>query len=121
MIELDYSRRSQRRYSEMPIELIQSDWEQPLGHRVQDISAHGAWVRTSLALPLGQELVVEFKTPVSDRAWTLLARVRRVKKGVGLGIEFTNLSRGERWELTRELRGLTALEQCRSHLSCPSN
>ena len=121
MIELDYSRRSQRRYSELPMELIQAGWDEPLGHRIQDISAHGAWVRSSLTLPVGHELVVSFTTPATGRVWTLFAEVRRSHRGVGFAVEFVNLSRGERWELTRELRGLTALEQCRSHVGHRSN
>jgi len=118
MIELDYARRSERRAVDLPVDLMQKRWDDPLGHRVSDISPYGAWVQTSLPLAVGEQVVMSFTPPGAKQPWELFGCVKRQRRGKdsGMAVEFVGLSRAERWKLTRQLRGLPPAHSRRVHV-----
>ena len=114
MLELHYARRAQRRKLDLPCEVITRDWDEPVGHRVTDISPYGVWVKTSFPRELGERLVVSFVGP-HGRELTVFAEVtRKVRSRVGdarasgMGLEFVDLGPAERVALHRALSKLPA-------------
>jgi hypothetical protein len=115
MIEMSYARRSTRRPVEVCCEVIRAAWDAPVAHEVRDLSAFGAWIRTSFPAPIGEDLVVSFTPPgwAFERALTLFARVVRVvrsdadRRG-GMGLAFIDMDGVERRALQRCLRRLAA-------------
>jgi hypothetical protein len=108
MLELDYCRRAERRSVDLPCELVRSDCDEPLGHRLTDMSAYGAWVRTSLPMDIGDGLVLVVTMPDAGEVILFGEVVRRARRGMpqGMGVEFVGLSRHERARLLMSLRGL---------------
>lgn len=111
MLELQYARRSQRRSIDMPCQLVERSWDEPVNHRVTDISLYGLWIRTSFPLPTGERVVVSFLAPGIDHEITVFARVARVlqhgKRGErGMGLEYVDLGRDQRIDLAKALRAL---------------
>ena len=122
MLELHYARRAQRRRLDLPCEVITRDWDEPVGHRVTDISPYGVWVRTSFPRPLGERLVICF-TPPHGRELIVFAEVtRRVparakdSRPHGMGLEFVDIRQTERVALHRALRKLPADSRARISL-----
>ena len=110
MLELHYARRARRRAVDIPCELISREWDEPVLHRVTDISPYGVWVKTSFPRPVGERVVVSFVGP-HGRELTLFGQVaRRLKSRVGgrtrrgMGLEFVDITRGQRIALHWALR-----------------
>lgn len=119
MLELHYARRAQRRRLDLPCEVITRDWDEPVGHRVTDISPYGVWVRTSFPRPLGERVVLCFTAP-HGRELTVFAEVtRRIPartgdgRAHGMGLEFVDIGQVERVSLHRALRKLPADSRAR--------
>jgi hypothetical protein len=127
MIDLSYHRRAQRHAVEVPCSIIGPNWDEPVRFQATSMSAHGMFVHTSFPFEEGQDVVVSFRPPPSNRgpkAWrnpdlTVFARVVRaveVRKAgsvrgrlegrPGMGLQFTDLSRPERRALQRCLRSM---------------
>jgi len=122
MLELHYARRAQRRHLDLPCEVITRDWDEPVGHRVTDISPYGVWVKTSFPRPIGERLVLSFMAP-HGRELTVFAEVaRRVTphpgdpRDCGMGLEFVDIGQAERVALHRALRKLPADSRARVSL-----
>lgn len=112
MLELHYARRAQRRQLELPCELITKDWDEPVGHRVTDISPYGVWVKTSFPRHVGERLVLCFMAPHGRELMVFAEVTRRTRARVqdsrpaGMGLEFVDLRPSERVALHRALRKL---------------
>jgi PilZ domain len=109
MLELQYARRSQRRSIDLPCELVERRWDEPVNHRVTDISQFGVWVRTSFPLPVEENVVLSFLLPGGDEEITVFARVSRVidhgRRGErGMALEYVDLTQSQRIELAKALR-----------------
>jgi hypothetical protein len=112
MLELHYARRSRRRHVDIPCELVTRDWDEPIRQRLSDISPYGVWVKTSFPRPIGERLVLSFTAP-HGRPLTVFAEVARAVKHragerkSGMGLEFVDITRGERIALHWALREMT--------------
>lgn len=116
MLELHYARRSERRGVDIGCELVARSWDQPLPHRMTNVSAFGAWLQTSLPLEVGERVVVSFRPPRwrDRREITVFAEVTRnikvrERNGVrrnGMGLEFIDMTAGERREMQYCLRAM---------------
>ncbi len=109
MLELDYARRSRRHSIDTLCELIRHDCDEPINHRVSDISAYGAWIQTSFPMAIGSHLALVFKPPSASEI-VIFAKVTRVRRRVpaevrgGMGVEFVGTTRAERLALLMWLR-----------------
>lgn len=119
------SRRGIRRSVNLDCELVSSREDEPLRFAMTDLSPFGMWVQTADPVRAGEQVVVCFEPrdvePVVDAStlppWRLgelmvfaeVARVmtsrRRVNEpGVGMGLEFLDLTGDEKEALDRWLR-----------------
>ena len=119
------SRRGIRRSVKLDCELVSSREDEPLRFAMTDLSPFGMWVQTADPVRAGEQVVVCFEPrdvePVADPTvlapWALgeimvfaeVARVatsrRRVNEpGVGMGLEFLDLTGDEREAIDRWLR-----------------
>ncbi len=118
MIEHNYARRSDRRATDVPCDLVRRTWDQPVRHRVTEMSPHGVWIQTSFPLRPGEQVVLSFAPPRGRRPQelTVFAKVTRAvrpstRRGPsygGMALEFIDLTKTERRVLQRGLRGLPA-------------
>lgn len=118
------SRRGIRRGVRLDCELVSPREDEPLRFAMTDLSPFGMWVQTADPVRAGEQVVVCFEPrdvdPIPERdlpTWALgelmvfaeVARVatsrRRVNEpGVGMGLEFLDLTGSEREALDRWLR-----------------
>lgn len=116
MIEHNYARRSDRRATDVPCDLVRRTWDQPVRHRVTEMSPHGVWIQTSFPLKPGEQVVLSFAPPRGKQLQelTVFAKVTRAVRARaytgpsygGMALEFIDLSKRERRVLQRGLRGL---------------
>jgi len=116
MIEHNYARRSDRRATDVPCDLVRRTWDQPVRHRVTEMSPHGVWIQTSFPLRVGEQVVLSFAPPRGRQPseMTVFAQVTRSvrpckregKPVGGMALEFIDLTKTERRTLQRGLRGL---------------
>jgi hypothetical protein len=114
VIEIDAdSRRALRRALKLECELICRYWDEPVRHRVSDLSPYGAWIDTFFPLHEGAEVVVAFTPPRSAGEITVFGRVMRAstlryptRGRVGMGVEFSDLTIAQERLLERCLRGI---------------
>lgn len=108
MLELDYARRSRRHSVDLICELIRDDCDEPINHRVTDISAYGAWIKTSFPMDLGSHLALAIQPPTGEEivvfAKVTRTRARRARGGGGMGVEFISTTPRERLSLLMWLR-----------------
>jgi hypothetical protein len=109
MLELDYARRSRRHNVDMICELIRNDCDEPINHRLSDVSAYGAWIETSFPMSEGSHVVIVVTPPVGDDiiVFAQVMRVRRRSPGGsrgGMGVEFIGTTQLERLQLLMWLR-----------------
>ncbi len=116
MIEFNYARRSDRRATDLSCEVVRRTWDEPIRHRVTELSPHGAWIKTSFPLQLGEHVVLCFSPPKRGKQdeLTVFAQVTRsvraresdgIRHG-GMALEFIDLGKTERRALQQSLRGL---------------
>jgi hypothetical protein len=111
MLELQYARRAQRRSIDLPCDVVERRWDEPINHRVTDISQFGVWLRTSFPLPVGENVVLSFLMPGGDEEVTVFARVTRVldhgRRGErGMALEYVDLEKHQRIDLATALRAM---------------
>jgi hypothetical protein len=107
------SRRAIRRVVELGCELVTRQHDEPLRYNASDLSPYGMWIQTPEPMRTGEELVVCFEPP---GVWgggelMLFAEVARVATarrcldlpGIGMGLEFTDLSKCDHHLLARWL------------------
>lgn len=108
-------RRALRRDLGLRCELVSNYWDEPVEHRVTDLSPYGAWIDTSFPLHPGTEVVLTMEPPCFDGAeLTVFAKVARAVTGrrrsdrgpLGMGLEFGDLSAVEQLRLERALAGI---------------
>lgn len=109
MLELDYARRSRRHAIDTMCELIRHDCDEPINHRVADLSAYGAWIETTFPMAVGARLALVLQPP-SGPEITVFAEVTRVRSSSpsrgrgGMGVEFIGTTQHERLQLLMWLR-----------------
>ncbi|MCA9621439.1 MAG: PilZ domain-containing protein [Myxococcales bacterium] len=121
MLELHYARRAQRRTVELPVELMTRDWDEPVLHRMTDISPYGVWVKTSFPRAIGERIVMSFMSPHGKELTVFAEVTRRIAKRArrresGMGLEFVDLGQRDRVALHRALRGLPPRRRSRRSL-----
>lgn len=112
MIDLELVRRSPRRPVDLSCAIVSKAWDAPVHYRMTDLSQHGAWVRTTFPMAVGEQLVLSFRPPTSRREVTVFATVARgvapgSRGGSGMGLRFAALSAEEQRTLqagTRDWR-----------------
>lgn len=88
-------RRDLRRSVNLAAEVVCDLWDEPIPHRVRDLSPGGLFIDTPYPLDVGAELVLELCPPGEPEPIYLFGRVRRVElrrrreehPGAGMGIE----------------------------------
>lgn len=94
---------------------LESDyWDESIPHRLVDLSPSGGFIETQLPLAPDEELEVRFHPPRSRALYWLRARVVRSSFGrrcakrdiAGMGVEFLDLSPGDRAALASQLVGI---------------
>jgi hypothetical protein len=110
------ARRALRRAVQLDCQVLSELWDEPVPHRVTDLSPQGMWIETPFPLERGSRLVVAFTPPRwrRDRELVASAVVQRVIVGrregehlsPGMGVVFDDLRRHELDELKATLRGL---------------
>ena len=111
------SRRSIRRSVELRCELIGSRVDEPVSYRLTDLSADGLWISTREPVRAGETVVVCFEPSGWDAGELMVfAEVARVtsarpgsaQPGLGMGLEFTDLTPKQRCSLELWLRSRRA-------------
>lgn len=113
-------RQAFRRYVRLDCQVVRERDFRMVGNLALDLSTEGMLVQTSARVLSGEELVVTFKPPKSNRwvdAQATVARViharRPTDRGHALGIEFFGMSEEDKVHLWECLRGLPAPEPTR--------
>lgn len=96
------------------MELVTSEWDEPVGLLARDLSPGGIFVRTELPLQMGAELVLCFRVPECPREFTVFGEVVRVclprrrtdVVPAGMGIRFLDMTPIERLFVRGALRGV---------------
>ncbi len=109
LIQVRSTTRSTPRHAvDMPCEIITSKADEPSLAWATDMSADGVWLEDRDDLVVGEDVVVCLKPGIWWRAQELVffANVARISPGLreddpspGLGLEFLDLTAGERWAL----------------------
>lgn len=109
-------RRAIRRAVALDCELVSSYWDEPIAHRVTDLSPYGMWIETPLPLDPGEELLVSFYPPrwPSFDPVVAIGEVRRVElrrrssdpRESGMGIQIHCFDPIDHEELAESLRGV---------------
>ncbi|MEM9071298.1 MAG: PilZ domain-containing protein [Myxococcota bacterium] len=107
-------RQSTRRAVDLICEVVSDLWDEPVAHRVRDLSPQGLFLDTPLPVDPGTELVLELIPPGCDEPLYLFGSVRRVEmrrradeeRGGGLGIELLDTPWDVQELLREALRGL---------------
>lgn len=107
------SRRTVRRYVRLDCTIVREHDFKIVSDLVLDLSTFGLLARAKVPVLTGEELIVTFKPPRSNRWFDAEATVARVihgrrdgDGGVCLGIEFHNVSPDDQALLFEHLRGL---------------
>jgi len=113
-------RRAFRRYVRLDCQVVREHDFQVLGDLALDLSEAGMLVTTSHRVLTGEEVVVCFKPPASNRFVDALGTVARVvhgrrpgDRGRCMGIEFFGMDARDRRHLWEALRGLPAPDPMR--------
>jgi hypothetical protein len=89
-----------RRVVRIPCDLVSETFDEPVELEITDLSAHGAFIETSLPLEDGEELELAFEVPRTQSLVAVRARVKRAAlnrrrqdaRSSGMGLEFVDLS-----------------------------
>jgi hypothetical protein len=92
-----------RGYKDLSIVFEGSSQEIPV--RVPDISTRGMFINTAKFFPEGTILKVRFKLVKSDFEISARSEVRYCLKGVGIGVEFLDISEEAMDAIEQELKG----------------
>jgi hypothetical protein len=111
-----HCRRSMRRALRLETAVMSDAWEGSVPLLATDVSAHGLWLESDLALGVGDELLVSFIPPYWSHSapFQARARVARValqrrrsdRGGSGMGVSFVDLREDQSERLSDALRGL---------------
>jgi hypothetical protein len=71
--------------------------------RAPDISPHGIFINTPLSFPEGAVLSIEFRLTRSNIKLKIRGEVRYCLPGVGIGVEFINISSEARRAIEEEM------------------
>ncbi len=117
-------RRAFRRYVRLDCQVVRETDFRPVGELALDLSTDGMLLRTNERILTGEELIIVFRPPSSNRLIDASATVARVlhgrrpgDRGRALGIQFDQMSESDRSHLWECLRGLPAPEPLRDPLS----
>ncbi len=112
------ARRTVRRNVDFDCGLLTDLWDEPVPHRVTDLSETGIWIATDFPLEVGTEVAVELTPPDWDTPLYVSGEVRRVDlsrrmgdpRSAGMGIAFQALRADDRRRLTWSLRRLRPID-----------
>lgn len=114
-------RRTIRKYVRLDCAVVRERDFRVVAELALDLSTFGMLARAKVPVLTGEELIVSFKPPRSNRWFDAEATVTRVihgrrpgDSGVCLGIEFHNVSGEDRHLLFEHLRGLDRPEPLRA-------
>ncbi len=114
-------RRTIRKYVRLDCAVIREHDFRVVAELALDLSTFGMLARAKMPVLTGEELIVSFKPPRSNRWFDAEATVTRVihgrrpgDSGVCLGIEFHNVSVDDQHMLFQQLRGLDRPEPLRA-------
>lgn len=117
-------RRAFRRYVRLDCQIVREHDFMPVGDVALDLSTEGMLVRTDARVLTGEELIVVFRPPGSNRIIDAAASVARVlhgrrpgDRGRALGVHFDQIRDSDRDHLFECLRGLPAPEAMRDPLT----
>lgn len=117
-------RRAFRRYVRLDCQVVRETDLQPVGELALDLSTDGMLVKTTERILTGEELIVVFRPPGSNRIIDAAATVARVvhgrrpgDRGRSLGLQFDSMRESDRALLWESLRGLPAPEPLRDPLA----
>jgi len=107
-------RKELRRGIRLECDLESDYWDESVPHRILDLSPSGGFVETVFPLAPDEELEVRFHPPRSGSLYWLRARVVRssfgrrsaLRDAPGMGIEFLDLTSGDRAGLAKHLVGI---------------
>ncbi|MSP25105.1 MAG: hypothetical protein EXR75_08060 [Myxococcales bacterium] len=120
MLELDYTRRCERRDVDILCDVVARNWDEPIPYRISDLSPRGMWLSSSFPLEVGEVAVVTLRAEGDGtEPLELFARVvrsiRARRVGVpgrsGMGIEFVGMGNDERAKLRRRVQGLAPVRR----------
>lgn len=108
------NRKELRRGVSLACEIESDYWDEAVPHRLLDLSPSGGFVETMFPLAADEELEIVFHPPKTTSLYWLRARVVRTSFGrrcprfdvPGMGIEYLDLTKGDRAELAQLLVGL---------------
>lgn len=84
--------RQDPRYPQLSeLSLIYEGFEEDVGVRPPDLSAHGMFINTSRDYPLGAVLKLSFRLARTGVRIQTRCEVRHCVKGVGVGVEFVDI------------------------------
>jgi hypothetical protein len=117
-------RRAFRRYVRLDCQVVREHDFRVIGDLALDLSEAGMLVTTHHRVLTGEEVVIAFKPPSSNRWVDAVGTVARVvhgrrpgDRGRCLGIEFHGMDTDDRHHLWQSLRGLPAPEPLRDPAS----
>jgi hypothetical protein len=110
-------RRALRRAVELDCAVHSPLWDGPAFYLATDVSPAGLWLRTDLALGVGEPLIVSFRPPRwPEWCWPVTAfgevvrvslrRRRSDRHAAGMGVRFSQIDEIARQEMALLLRGL---------------
>ena len=91
-----------RGYTDLHLTFEGSSQEIPV--RVPDISTRGMFINTAKYFPQGAVLKITFRLVRTDVIISVRAEVRYCLEGVGIGVEFIDISEADQDAIERELR-----------------
>lgn len=112
------ARRGVRRGVDLDCALLSELWDEPVPHRITDISEQGLWIATDFPLEVGTEVSVSIHPPDWARPLYVSGEVRRVDlrrrasdpRSAGMGIAFQTLRPDDRRRLSQALREAKPLQ-----------
>jgi len=117
-------RRAFRRYVRIDCQVVRERDFRVVGDLALDLSERGMLVRTNERVLTGEDVVVCFQPPRSNRWVDAVGHVARVVHGRrpgdrtrALGIELETMDDRDRWHLWESLRGLPAPEPLRDPMT----
>jgi hypothetical protein len=112
-----YVRYEVRRATEVPVELVCGEWDEPVTLTTTDLSPRGCFLGSHVLVEPGTPVVVSFRLAGSGyeaAEWTLFGEVTRVSSGrrrtdpgrAGLGVRFVGTRPWERLRIRERLHGV---------------
>jgi hypothetical protein len=111
---MQHVRYEMRRAVNVPVELVCSDWDEPVVLTTADLSPQGCFLPSALLVDQGTPVVVSFRLGEDGVEWSFFGEVARVSSwrrrtdpfARGMGVRFVGTRPWERLRLRSRLRGV---------------